>query len=166
MTAQHQLRPFLPADAPGLRELIAASIEELTADDYDEDQRIAWAGTAEDEAAFARRLSQALTLLVVEDGEPVGFASLKDNRVLDMLYVHPFHIRDGVGTALVDALEKLATARGAREITVESSDTAQPFFEARGYVPTQRNSKPIGDVWLATTTMKKTLQTLAAKTEP
>jgi len=37
------LRPFLPADAPLLREIFRDSIEELTSDDYTESQQEAWA---------------------------------------------------------------------------------------------------------------------------
>ena len=54
-------------------------------------------------------------------------------------------------------MERLAAARGAKEITVEASDTAQPFFEGRGYVAGQRNLIPIEDQWLSNTTMKKQL---------
>ena len=52
MSASYPLRPFLPGDTIALRELFAQSIEELTADDYDEDQRVAWASTAADAEAF------------------------------------------------------------------------------------------------------------------
>ena len=41
---------------------------------------------------------------------------------------------------LVDALEKLAGARGAKTLTVDASDTAEPFFKKRGYVAKQRNT--------------------------
>ena len=70
------MRPFLPADAPLLAEIFRASIEELTADDYSATQQEAWASMADDEAAFAARLANALTLLGTIDGSPVGFASL------------------------------------------------------------------------------------------
>ena len=42
------LRPFLPADAPLLREIFRDSIEELTSDDYTESQQEAWASVADD----------------------------------------------------------------------------------------------------------------------
>lgn len=152
------LRPFLPADTMALRELFAQSIEELTQDDYDEDQRAAWASAAEDAAGFAKRLAAATTLVVHVEGEHMGFASLKDNKILDMLFVHPHYAGEGVGTALCEALEKIAAARGAEALTVEASETAVLFFEARGYVPMKRNSFPIDDVWLTNTTMKKDLK--------
>jgi len=158
----YPLRPFMPADTMVLRDLYAQSIEELTAEDYTEDQRLAWIARAEDAEAFADRLEAMVTLIVQVDGEYLGFASLKNNTVLDMLYVHPYATGRGVGTTLVDALERLAAARGAKEITVEASETAQPFFAARGYVPGRRNLVPIEDQWLSNTTMTKKL---ADKTE-
>jgi putative acetyltransferase len=151
------LRPFLPADTMALRELFAQSIEELTADDYDEDQRAAWAGAAADAQAFADRLGAMVTLVIQVDGEYAGFAALKNNSTLDMLYVHPYFAGQGVGSTLLDAVERLARARGASDITAESSDTAVPFFEAKGYVATQRNMVPRDDLWLPNTTMKKRL---------
>lgn len=157
MSASYPLRPFLPGDTMALRELFAQSIEELTADDYDEDQRVAWAGTAADAEAFANRLGSMVTLVVQVEGEYAGFASLKDNNVLDMLYVHPYFAGQGVGAALTDAIERLARGRGASEITVEASDTAEPFFEARGYEAKQRNMVPRDDLWLTNTTMIKKL---------
>lgn len=161
MTTDYPLRPFLPADTMALRELFAQSIEELTQEDYDEDQRAAWASAAEDAAEFAKRLGGATTLVVHVEGEHLGFASLKDNKTLDMLYVHPYYAGQGVGTALCDALEKIAAARGADAITVEASESAVLFFEARGYVPTKRNSIPVDDLWLTNTTMKKELKAKA-----
>jgi putative acetyltransferase len=153
----HPIRPFMPADTMALRDLFGQSIEVLTAEDYNEDQRLAWMARAEDAQAFAQRLGSMVTLVVQAEGEYLGFASLKDNSILDMLYVHPYAAGQGVGTALADALERLAKARGAKTITVEASDTAQPFFAARGYVPGKRSLLPVEDEWLSNTTMSKTL---------
>jgi putative acetyltransferase len=58
---------------------------------------------------------------------------------------------------LVDALEKLAGARGAKSLSVDASDTAIDFFKKRGYVAKQRNSVPRHGEWLANTTMQKQL---------
>lgn len=160
----HPLRPFMPADTIGLRDLFAASIEELTQDDYDEEQRIAWASAAADAQEFAKRLGSMVTLVVQIQGEYAGFASLKDNKVIEMLFVHPYHVGEGVGTALCDALERIAAARGAAEIAVDASETAAPFFEDRGYVATRRNSIPIDDQWLTNTTMVKKLTPIGTGT--
>jgi putative acetyltransferase len=60
---------------------------------------------------------------------------------------------------LVDALEKLAGARGTERLTVDASDSARGFFEKRGYVARQRNTVSVGDEWLANTTLQKQLAT-------
>ena len=152
------LRPFLPGDTMALRELFAQSIEELTQDDYNDEQRIAWASTAEDANAFAKRLSQSLTLVVQLDGEYLGFASLKDNKTIDMLFVHPYYAGEGVGTALLTALEKIAAARGSEVLSADASDAAKEFFEKHGFEAAQRNSVPLDDQWLSNTTMIKRLK--------
>lgn len=154
----YPLRPYLPGDTMALRELFAQSIEELTAEDYDEDQRLAWVSLAADATAFAERLGNALTLVIHQNGEYLGFAALKDNKLIDMLYVHPHHAGEGVGSALAAALEKIAAARGSTKIDVDASDTAVEFFEGRGYEAMRRNSIPIDDEWLSNTTMSKKLE--------
>jgi len=151
------LRPMLPADVSLLREIFRDSIEELTPDDYSEAQQKAWASSADDEAAFGKKLAGELTLVATLGGSPVGFASLEGKDKIDMLYVHPAAAGQGVGAMLIDALEKLAGARGAAKLVVDASDTARGFFEKRGYVAQQRNSVSVGDEWLANTTLAKQL---------
>src|SRR6476469_6716719 len=154
---QFALRPFLIGDTPLLAEIFRASIEELTADDYTESARQAWASAADDEEAFAGRLGGQLTLIATMNGSPVGFASLANNETVDLIYVHPAVAGQGAGTMLVNALEKLAGARGAKRLTADVSDTAQDFFKKRGFTATQRNTVQLGGEWLANTTMEKKL---------
>jgi len=151
------LRPFLPADTPVLAAIFVAAIQELTGDDYDETQQEAWASVADDEAGFGKKLAGELTLIASLKNAAVGFASLKGKDHIDMLFVHPNAAGQGVASALLDALEKLAGARGAKSLTVDASDNAQEFFRKRGYVAQQRNSVTINGEWLANTTMQKTL---------
>jgi len=151
------LRPYLPADAKRCAEIFRSSVEELAADDYDEAQREAWASRADDEQAFGAKLAGELTLLAVIDDAIAGFASLKGAEEIDMLFVDPEFARQGVGRTLVDALTRLAEARGAKRLTTEASDVAKPLFEREGFTAQKRNLVRKGDQWLANTTMTKTL---------
>jgi len=160
------LRPFLPADVPILAAIFVAAIEELTAEDYNEAQREAWAGGADDEERFGERLASELTLVATLQNSPVGFASMKGTDHIDMLYVHPSAAGQGVGSMLCDALEKLARGRGAKKLTVAASDNAEPFFAKRGYVANQRNTVDVNGEWLANTTMEKTLASDTLKEAP
>src|SRR4051794_5110820 len=151
------LRPFLAADVPILAAIFIAAIEELTVEDYSEAQREAWAGAADDEEQFGKRLASELTLVATLQNSPVGFASLKGADDIDMLYVHPGAARQGVASMLCDALEKLAGGRGAKNLTVDASDNAEGFFLKRGYVAKRRNTVTVNGEWLANTTMEKSL---------
>jgi putative acetyltransferase len=151
------MRPMLAADVPLLAEIFRAAIEELTAEDYSEAQQEAWASTADDNAEFGAKLEDDLTLVATFGGAAVGFASLAGNMRIDMLYVHPAAAGQGAAAMLCDALEKLAAARGAKELAVEASDTARGFFQKRDYVEQHRNTITLAGEWLANTTMTKQL---------
>ena len=151
------LRPFLPPDTPLLADIFRASIEELTADDYNPAQQEAWASAADDLEAFAERLGKHLTILATLEGSPVGFISLDAPTEIGLFYVHPAVAGQGVGAMLYDAIEKLSAARGTPHLTVEVSDTAREFFQRRGFTAEQRNTVSVGNEWLANTTMKKKL---------
>src|SRR6266550_2288835 len=151
------LRPFLAEDMPLLAEIFRASIAELTGDDYTEGQQEAWASAVDDEEAFAKRLSDQLTLIATMNGSPVGFASLANNETIDLLYVLPAVAGQGAGTMLVGALERLAGARGATRLKADVSDTAQDFFTRHGFEAQQRNTVRRGGEWLTNTTMEKKL---------
>jgi putative acetyltransferase len=160
---QLALRPMLPTDVPLLAEIFRASIEELSSDDYSEAQREAWASAADDEEEFGAKLAGELTLVVTRAGSAVGFASLAGNTKIGMLYVHPAAAGQGAAAMLCDAMEKLAVSRGAKELTVDASDTARGFFERRGFVPKTRNTISFAGEWLANTTLVKLLAAPAGK---
>lgn len=151
------LRPFLPADTRRCAIIFRSSIEELAEEDYSEAQCAAWAALADDATSFGASLSDMLTLLATQDGEIVGFASLKGVDHIEMIYVAPDHARQGVATVLMEALEKIARARGATKLTADVSDTAKPLFDRRKFASQRRNIKQIDDEWLGNTTMSKTL---------
>jgi putative acetyltransferase len=151
------LRPFLAGDVPVLAAIFVDAIEALTGDDYSEAQQQAWASAAFDEEQFGRRLAGELTLIATLQNSPVGFASLQGTGHIDMLYVHPSAVGQGVASLLCEALEKLAGGRGAKSLTVDASDNALEFFVHRGYVAKQRNTVTVNGEWLANTTMQKTL---------
>jgi putative acetyltransferase len=157
------LRPFLAEDVPVVIEIFTSAIEELAAEDYGEAQLAAWVAQA-DEEAFAARLAGQLTLVATLNHSPVGFASLRGNDVIDMLYVHPAAARQGVATLLVDALEKLAAARGATRLSVDASDTAAPLFLKRGYTADRRITREVAGEWLGNTSMHKALTPAARST--
>jgi putative acetyltransferase len=153
----YPLRPALPADYADLAILFQASIEELAMEAYTDEQRALWAAKAEDQAAWAKHLSGCLVLVAEEDGEPVGFAAMRDNAIVENVHVHPDMAFMGVGRTLMDALERLAEARGARKLSVAATDNALPFFERLGFVAVRRATLSVGEEWIASMVMDKAL---------
>ena len=150
------LRPMLPTDGPLLAAVFQDSIETLTEEDYDAGQRNAWAAGADD-PKFLARLKASLTIVATIASSPVGFIALEGQGQIAMLYVHPAVARQGIGSLLYDAIEKLAAGRGAKKLTVDASDTARPFFEMKGFQPRHRQTVAIGDYWLGNTRMERDL---------
>lgn len=154
----YALRPALPADFADLGILFQASIEELASDAYSDEQRALWGAKAEDGKAWTKHLSGCLTLIAEEDGESVGFAAMRDNSIIENVHVHPDMAFMGVGRQLMDALERLAMARGATKMAVAATDNALPFFERLGYVAVRRSTLSIGEEWLPSMVMEKPLK--------
>jgi len=159
------LRPYLAADTPVLAAIFVAAIEELTGEDYSEAQQQAWAAAADDEEQFGQRLGADSRWC--DAAEFAGRVRLAEGRGSYRYAVrHPSAAGQGVASMLCEALEKLAGGRGAKNLTVDASDNAQPFFARRGYVAKQRNSIIVNGEWLANTTMQKTLAESAAPGVP
>ena len=74
-----------------------------------------------------------------------------------MLYVHPDRQSQGVGSTLVDRLEREAASRGWTEIGAYASITARPFFERRGYRVMRENIAVRGGIALKNYFMEKDL---------
>ena len=125
---QFALRPFLIEDTPLLAEIFRASIEELAATTTARARGKPGPRrpTTRKPSPAARRAAH----LDRHDGRLAGrLCVAREQRDIDLLYVHPAVAGQGAGTMLVDALEKLAAARGAKRLTADVSDTAQDFFK-------------------------------------
>ncbi len=84
--------------------------------------------------ARARLTYDEIVFLAFYQDKIVGFACLVVNlSLLSGLYVHPNFIRQGIGTHLLDFINKTARERGCKVIDVYSSVTAVNFYQTRGF---------------------------------
>lgn len=132
------LRRATPEDGAALARIFHDAIMRGAAAAYSLSQRRAWAGPAPDPARWAARAADAALWLAVCDGDPVGIVAM-DDRVLDLLFVHPDHARQGIASVLLDHAEAQARCAGHREITSFVSDVARPVLARRGWVAQARN---------------------------
>lgn len=125
-----KLRPYHPDDCPVLAALFYDTVHTVNCWDYTADQCDAWADGMVDLAAWNRSFLEHTTYVAEQDGQIVGFGDISRDGYLDRLYVHARFQRQGVATALCDALE--GAVKG-RPIETHASITARPFFTTRGY---------------------------------
>lgn len=123
------LRRYRPEDCPSMAALFFDTVHTVNARDYTPAQLDAWADGTPDLAAWDSRFRRHLTLIAQEGSAILGYADMDASGYLDHLYVHRDAQRQGVATALCDALE--AAVPGPW--TTHASLTARPFFEKRGY---------------------------------
>ncbi len=124
------LRKYRAEDCESLAELFYRTVHSVNARDYTEEQLNAWATGEVALDEWNRSLSAHDTVVAVLDGEIVGFGDMDSSGYLDRLYVHKDHQRQGIASAICDALE---SAVGDGRIVTHASITAKPFFLNRGY---------------------------------
>lgn len=129
-----ELRKYKTSDCPAIAGLFYDTVHTVNLADYTQDQVNAWAAGKVDLEAWDRSFREHDTVVAVEGKEIVGFGDMDETGYLDRLYVHKDHQREGIATAICDALESAAVNRpGVVKITTHASITARPFFLSRGY---------------------------------
>lgn len=100
-----------------------------------------------------------ITLVAEVDGVRVGLCSLLGSRIT-ALYVHPQFARRGIGTQLLNAVERMALTRQIKILRVAASLTARPFYQANGYrVGSESYLVADRGLWIPYINMKKYLLT-------
>ncbi|MGH7995040.1 MAG: GNAT family N-acetyltransferase [Opitutaceae bacterium] len=125
------IRPYRPSDLDGVIAIFVRAIREIAARDYNQAQVDAWARP--DRNRWTQKRLDRPTWVAVVDQSLAGFTDLEASGHLDMMYVHPEFQRLGVATALLQSLEDTARSQGLSRIFTESSVTARPLLERRGF---------------------------------
>jgi GNAT superfamily N-acetyltransferase len=160
------LRQAVPADIPVLRSLIDASVRGLQAADYLSTQI---EGALQTVYGVDSQLIADGTYLVVEAGpEPVivgcgGWSKRKtlfggdrwtgrEDSLLDpqreaakirAFFVHPDWVRRGIGSMILEACERAATAAHFTRFEMGATLTGVPLYRARGYVALEDLDVPL-----------------------
>ena len=148
-----ELRAYQSADCAATAALFYHTVHAVAARDYTPLQLDAWAPKSRDLDAWNRSLLAHFALVAVQNGVIVGFGDMDEAAgYLDRLYVHKDCQRQGIATALANALE----ARAPGDILVtHASRTARPFFEKRGYRVVRAQQVERGGVQLQNFVMEK-----------
>jgi putative acetyltransferase len=125
------------SDARGILEAHYSAVHETAAGDYPLEVRNAWQTPVTPERVdqyLKHGLPNETTVVAEVDGEIAGFGVIVgSNNELRAVYVAAKFGRRGVGSAVLGELERIAKEQGCRELHMDSSLTAAPFYTHHGY---------------------------------
>jgi putative acetyltransferase len=127
------LRVYADRDLEAVVRCFGESVRAIGARSYTPQQIEAWAPDPPDLLAWAIRFRSGTILVADEDGVVAGFVRFEANGLVDLLYVHPDHERQGIGRALLEAACDRMLRHGTRRLVSEVSLAARPLFEASGF---------------------------------
>lgn len=82
-------------------------------------------------------IAASRVMVAARGGSIVGFATIVthegDDAELEGLFVEPAHWREGIGTALLEAITREAAAWGANRLHVLANAEALAFYERHGF---------------------------------
>jgi putative acetyltransferase len=125
------IRKYRPQDLDGVIDVFIRAIREIASKDYSPAQVAAWAQA--DRQLWSQRRTSRPTWVADVDGKPVGFIDLESDGHIDMMYVDPDYLGQGVAKQLLQTVETEARASSLKRLYSEVSLTARSFFERNGF---------------------------------
>ncbi|MFN3430125.1 MAG: GNAT family N-acetyltransferase [Candidatus Sericytochromatia bacterium] len=152
------IRPASPADNVAISGVHQAAIRELCKTHYDERTVAVWAASRTPEL-YERVLESHDVFVAERDGAVVGFGQLDlESGAIHAVYVAPEAARSGVGKAMLQHLEDVASLHGWPKVHLTATLNAQSFCEAMGYEPVAPFTYQVGsDVRVECVDMRKVL---------
>ncbi|WP_226480901.1 GNAT family N-acetyltransferase [Natrinema amylolyticum] len=137
------VREATPADADAIADVHTASARELGGEAYDDRQIRAWLANVHPERYPLAEPGYRIVVAEREADDRIAGFGLLDLEPSDRedestgrigaVYVHPDHAREGVGRAILAALETAARDAGLERLALTSSRNAIDFYRRQGY---------------------------------
>ncbi len=153
------IREMRPEDARAFLEVHHAAARGIAGKDYPSAVIEAWAPMPiTDKHVEGILLNPDCEYRVVAeiDGLVVGIgAVVLDNAELRACYVAPIASRRGIGSLLVQEIERVSRAHGLRTLDLDATVTAEPFYAAHGYCVRERGEHVLRGQRMACVKMRK-----------
>lgn len=131
-------RQFRDNDAQPVSDLIIADLKQVNAKYYP-DHVIARMISLYTPQRLVEYAQDQLVLVAEMLDEIVGTATISQN-YFGSVFIRPDMHGKGIGTKLMDSLERLAKQNGLEEVVLHSSINAVKFYEKRGYTKVRKIS--------------------------
>jgi len=125
---------YTPADLEQVIELFTKTVHIVGSSYYSSEEAEAWAPSHPDMDAWRLFFDEKYTVVMKDENGITGFGCLSaDGGTVDMLFTHYARQSEGIGSKILETLEKEAVQRGNVEIMLTTSATAWSFYQKRGY---------------------------------
>lgn len=128
-----RIRRFKFEDTGVTAQIFFEAVRQGTAEFYNAEQRAAWAVDVPELASWRERLLSQISFVAENEQEICGLMTLDASGYVDLAFVSPDHIGQGVGGKLYDEIERTAMDLGIDHLTTEASLMAQGFFAHYGW---------------------------------
>ena len=136
-----RLRRYKKSDIPQIASLYYDTIHQVNSKDYSPSQIQAWAPRVYPTRFWATRFQRYTVYVVEEKQQIIGFAEFEKTGHIDCFYVHYVWQGKGVGSLLMNAIERQARQRRLSRLFADVSLTAMPFFKHHGFAIKRKQKK-------------------------
>lgn len=140
------VRPLRAGELRLYLEIVNEAVRGLAASHYDAAAIAGWVVplTEKTLADLEQNPDHEIRLLADLDGRPAGIGALVVERAeLRACYVRPNVARRGCGSAIVSAIEAIATEHGLTRLELAASLNAEAFYAHLGYGVVERTNIPL-----------------------
>ena len=127
------LRDFQESDVVDLVALFYASIRHGTHRHYNEAEREAWVPEIPDVDQWRDRLHPLVIIVAQDNAGVAGFMTLDPSGHIDLAFVRPDLLGQGVARKIYHELETQAEGSGIVRLHCEASHLARSFFTKQGW---------------------------------
>ena len=159
------IRPATTSDATAVAKLFRRAVQHISNRHYSEQEKSAWLQGADNADFWQKRIDGGNVRVATHNGRMLGFIEYQPEQShLNCLYTDPHHQRQGIATALLNAV--LPSADSGKTITVDASKAAAAFFQNQGFVLQHENQIPRNDLVLTNYRMVRQADSLKAQKQP
>jgi putative acetyltransferase len=150
VTIAVRIRPAFEVDAEAMSHIHFEAVHRTAAPFYPNEVIDEWSPVPDalriDQFRRAICGGEELFLAAEHDrGDVVGFGSIVPSAAeLRAVYVHPDAGRSGIGSAILEGLERLAIENGVFALRMDASVNAEAFYLRHGYELVERSSHQLG----------------------
>ncbi len=151
------IRKFRPNDTLETAQIFFDAVRIGTVDHYSQTQREAWAPNVPETTMWLEKLLSQTTFVAEHGGKPIGFMTLMPSGHIDLAFVAPDVMGQGIAKKLYEAILSEAQKLEITRLSTDASFPARSFFEHLGWSVVKEQSASCNTVQLTNFRMEKTL---------